>query len=195
MHTSDITTEFVYWQWDLHNLAPGLLFWMLEAGRPVEPVATQVLQVFRSYGRPAIQAALDNPGYPKDPAVRWARTFPKNPPGRCSTTRWRQQSGHERSWRRLWGGRTPIPAPSTLCSPDWKPTPPGDSPECRLVAALPGRRRTQPPGAASRRRRRRGRRSPLDRPLRSQARRPRDGHPGDLVGQGSPAPRRWLRSA
>ena len=30
---------------------------------------------------PAIQAALDNPGYPRDPSVRWARTFPKIPRG------------------------------------------------------------------------------------------------------------------
>lgn len=82
LHTSDLKTEFVYWQWQLHSLAPEpLIGWVLEAGEPVEPVARQVLRIFFSYGWPAIQAALDNPGYPRDPAVRWARTFPKIPRG------------------------------------------------------------------------------------------------------------------
>jgi hypothetical protein len=85
MHTSDIKTEFVYWQRDLHSLANSLgelaWPWELSSGGPVEPVASEVLRVFRSYGWPAIQAALDNPGYPKDPTVRWPRTFPKLPRG------------------------------------------------------------------------------------------------------------------
>src|SRR5215470_1591273 len=82
MHASDIKTEFVYWDWDLRSLAPELLsLWVLRAGDRVEPVASEVLRVFRGYGWPAIQAALDNPGYPRDPAVRWPRTFPKIPRG------------------------------------------------------------------------------------------------------------------
>jgi HEAT repeat protein len=82
LHTSDLKTEFVYWKWQLHSLAPEpLIGWMLEAGEPVEPVASEVLRVFHGYGWPAIQAALDNPGYPCDPAARWARTFPKIPRG------------------------------------------------------------------------------------------------------------------
>jgi len=85
MHASDIKTEWVYWERDLHSLAAGLgeLVWPWEvsSGDPVEPVASEVLRVFRSYGWPAIQAALDNPGYPKDPTVRWPRTFPKIPRG------------------------------------------------------------------------------------------------------------------
>jgi len=82
MHASDIKTEFVYWDWTLTGLAPELvLLWVVEAGRPVGPVASEVLRVFRSYGWPAIQAALDNPGYPRDSAVRWPRTFPKIPRG------------------------------------------------------------------------------------------------------------------
>ncbi len=88
MHTSDITTEWVYWRWDLRSLAGGLgellYLWEVRSGGPVEPVASEVLRVFRSYGWPAIQAALDNPGYPKDSAVRWARTFPKIPRGPLS---------------------------------------------------------------------------------------------------------------
>jgi hypothetical protein len=44
-------------------------------------VASEVLRVFRSCGWPAIQAALDNPGYPQDSTVRWPRTFPKTPRG------------------------------------------------------------------------------------------------------------------
>lgn len=37
--------------------------------------------VFRGFGWPAIQAALDNLGYARDPSVQWARTFPKIPRG------------------------------------------------------------------------------------------------------------------
>jgi HEAT repeats len=82
LHTSDLKTEFVYWKWQLHSLAPEpLIGWTLEAGEPVEPVASEVLRIFHSYGWPAIQAALDNPGYPRDPTVQWARTFPKIPRG------------------------------------------------------------------------------------------------------------------
>jgi hypothetical protein len=82
MHASDIKTEWVYWDWELRSLAPELLdLWIIRAGGPVEPVASEVLRVFRSYGWPAIQAALDNPGYPQDPTVRWLRTFPKIPRG------------------------------------------------------------------------------------------------------------------
>ena len=85
MHTSDITTEWVYWERNLHSLANSLgelaWPWEVSSGGPVEPVAGEVLRVFRSYGWPAIQAALDNPGYPKDPTVRWPRTFPKIPRG------------------------------------------------------------------------------------------------------------------
>ena len=85
LHTSDLKTEFVYWKWQLHSLAPEpLIGWMLGAGRPVEPVAREVLRIFHGYGWPAIQAALDNPGYPRDPSVRWARTFPKIPRGPAS---------------------------------------------------------------------------------------------------------------
>jgi hypothetical protein len=85
MHTSDIKTEFVYWQRELHSLANSLGEWAwpweISSDGPVEPVASDVLRVFGSYGWPAIQAALDNPGYPKDPTVRWPRTFPKIPRG------------------------------------------------------------------------------------------------------------------
>jgi len=41
-------------------------------------------QIFHSYGWPAIQAALDNPGYARDPSAQWARTFPKIPWGPAS---------------------------------------------------------------------------------------------------------------
>jgi hypothetical protein len=76
MHASDLKTEFVYWKWQLHSLAPEpLIGWTLEAGRPAGPVASELLRIFHSYGWPAIQAALDNPGYPRDPSVQWARTF------------------------------------------------------------------------------------------------------------------------
>jgi hypothetical protein len=99
LHTSDLKTEFVYWKWPLHSLVPEpLIGWTLEARRPVEPAASEVLRIFDSYGWPAIQAALDNPGYPRDPAVRWARTFPKTPWGPASDD---EIAAERRSWRAL----------------------------------------------------------------------------------------------
>src|SRR5215467_1631902 len=83
------------------GLAPSpepLIGWALEAGEPAEPVASEVLRVFHGYGWPAIQAALDNPGYPRDPAVRWARTFPKIPRGPLFDD---EVAAERRSWRAL----------------------------------------------------------------------------------------------
>jgi hypothetical protein len=73
-----VPTDSVYWTTQLHALIPGNRdsSWQVTAGRPAGPVADRVLTAFRSYGWPAIQAALDSPGYPPDPAARWARTFP-----------------------------------------------------------------------------------------------------------------------
>jgi hypothetical protein len=98
LHTSDLKTEFVYWKWQLHSLAPELIWWALEAGEPVEPVASDVLRVFRGYGWPAIQAALDNPGYPRDRSIRWARTFPRIPRGPMLDE---EVAAQRRSWRVL----------------------------------------------------------------------------------------------
>ncbi len=82
LHASDIKTEFVYWHWPLDSLDPQRLSrWKVQAGGPVQSVAGEVLRVFSSYGWPAIQAALDSPGYPPDATVRWPRTFPKIPRG------------------------------------------------------------------------------------------------------------------
>jgi hypothetical protein len=123
LHASWIKTEWVYWEWTLEALAPEPLSrWEVTATAPVEPVASEVLGVFRSYGWPAIQAALDNPGYPRDPAVHWPRTFPKRP-GDGSPTRQRPTGRPRRSWNRSWPGPGPTPAPSRLCSPSSKPIP------------------------------------------------------------------------
>lgn len=84
LYATDIKTEWVYWDHTLSGLdLPGEreTDWTLEAGHPVEPAASSVLLLFRAYGWPAIQAALDNPGYPPDRSARWARTFPKRPVG------------------------------------------------------------------------------------------------------------------
>jgi hypothetical protein len=71
-----------YWNMQLHALIPrneSLSHWTVRAGRPVEPVAAHLLRVFRRYGWTAIQAAIDSPGYPPDPEITWARSFPAEP--------------------------------------------------------------------------------------------------------------------
>ena len=76
LHASWIKTEWVYWDWTLRALAPEPLSrWEVTAGAPADLVASEVLCVFRSHGWPAIQAALDNPGYTRDPAVRWIARY------------------------------------------------------------------------------------------------------------------------
>lgn len=71
-----------YWNMQLHALIPrneSFSHWTVRAGRPVEPVAANLLRVFRRYGWTAIQAAIDSPGYPPDPDITWARSFPAEP--------------------------------------------------------------------------------------------------------------------
>ncbi len=105
LHAVDIKTEWVYWSWPLTGLAQ-CHGWGIEAGAPAGPVAGRVLRAFRSYGWPAIQAALDDPGHPPDPAVHWARTFPRLPQGPLSPEEqaaiWRERSRvyHTARWRR-----------------------------------------------------------------------------------------------
>lgn len=76
-----VPTGYGYWHMRLPALMPGRHrgWWNLQTGEPMEPVAEDVLAAFHAYGWPAILAAVDSPGYPKDPAVRWARTFPAGP--------------------------------------------------------------------------------------------------------------------
>jgi hypothetical protein len=50
--------------------------WTVRAGLPVEPVAQDLLMMISSYGWPAIQVLLEDPGYPPDPARQWPRSFP-----------------------------------------------------------------------------------------------------------------------
>jgi hypothetical protein len=68
-----------YWSARLDELIPGRLgqLWTVRPGSPAEPVAQAVLAGFEDYGWPAIQAALDEPGYPPEPGAGWARTFPR----------------------------------------------------------------------------------------------------------------------
>jgi len=99
----DIKSDRLYWDYTLDGLAHLRHDWRIEAGAAGGPVASRVLRAFRGYGWPAIQAALDDPGYPPDPGVRWARTFPKFPPGpEGDAAMWRARSGlYETSkWRR-----------------------------------------------------------------------------------------------
>jgi len=98
----DVTADRLYWDHTLNGLAQ-CHDWSIAAGAPTEPVASSVLLAFRGHGWPAIQAALDNPGYPPDPAVRWARTFPTfpaSPEGNAAL--WRARSGlyHTSEWRK-----------------------------------------------------------------------------------------------
>jgi HEAT repeats len=75
-------TNSVYWNMQLLALIPAnesFIHWTVRADEPVEPVGEHLLGVFRSYGWPAIQAALDSPGYPPDPSATWARSFAPGP--------------------------------------------------------------------------------------------------------------------
>jgi hypothetical protein len=99
----DIDTDRLYWDYTLNGLAHHRGSWRIEAGTAGGPVASSVLRAFRGYGWPAIQAALDNPGYPPDPAVRWARTFPTfsaTPEGNATMWRARSELYHTSQWRR-----------------------------------------------------------------------------------------------
>jgi hypothetical protein len=76
-----VPTDSVYWERQLHALIPGnrdQTQWTVRACSPAES-AEELLAVFRSYGWPAIQAALDSPGYPPGPGVVWPRSFPPQP--------------------------------------------------------------------------------------------------------------------
>ena len=75
-------TNSVYWDTQLHALIPGnesFMHWTVRADEPAEPVGDHLLRLFRSYGWPAIQAALDSPGYPPDPSATWVRSFDPEP--------------------------------------------------------------------------------------------------------------------
>jgi Domain of unknown function (DUF4304) len=77
-----LPTNSTYWTTPLHALIPAntsFTSWTIRADAPAEPVAENLLSVFLDNGWPAIQAALDSPGYPPDPAATWARTFPAEP--------------------------------------------------------------------------------------------------------------------
>src|SRR5262249_19835727 len=67
-------TSIGYWQGSLAG--NGEETWTVRAGEPVEPVAEKILGAFHATGLPAILAARDSPGYPPEPDIRWARTFP-----------------------------------------------------------------------------------------------------------------------
>jgi len=109
LYAVDIKTERVYWDWTLDGLAQlwgDRGEWTIYAGDPIEPVASQVVRSLRTHAWPAIQAALDNPGYPPDPAARWSRTFPKLAPGPLlpeeEAAIWRARSNvyHTSKWAR-----------------------------------------------------------------------------------------------
>lgn len=68
----------VYWRRNLLGLIPGNRepWWTVSVARPIDSVAAKFLKEFSRYGWPAILAALDDPGFPVDPAKQWSRSFP-----------------------------------------------------------------------------------------------------------------------
>ena len=73
-----VPTKAAYWTSELPFLVPGhdtsgVL--TISAGQPAEPVAGHLMDMFRAWGWPALQAAVDAPGYPPDPSAAWAQTF------------------------------------------------------------------------------------------------------------------------
>jgi hypothetical protein len=78
LNASHTPTGSEYWERSLLGLIPDNEdgWWTVSAEDPAEQAAAPFVGAVRDYGWPAIQAALDNPGFPPDPAVRWARTFP-----------------------------------------------------------------------------------------------------------------------
>jgi hypothetical protein len=70
-----------YWHERIGAVMPARrdTWWTLQTGQPIETVAAEVLAAIRSYGWPAIQAALDSPGFPPDPDFRWPRSFQPQP--------------------------------------------------------------------------------------------------------------------
>jgi hypothetical protein len=78
LSASHTPTGSEYWTRSLLGLIPGNEdgWWTVSAEDSAEQVAARFLGAVRDYGWPAIQAALDNSGFPPDPAVRWARAFP-----------------------------------------------------------------------------------------------------------------------
>jgi hypothetical protein len=84
VHASDSKPEFTYFDRNLTDLSgawPPIGQWTIGAGDPPGPVGREVVELLRAIAWPAIQAALDDPGHPPDPAAGWARTFPKFPRG------------------------------------------------------------------------------------------------------------------
>jgi len=60
-------TNAVFWSQELHWLIPGgraVGGWAIKVDSPPKPVAEAVLSGFRRYGWPAMQAAMDSPGFP-----------------------------------------------------------------------------------------------------------------------------------
>ena len=90
LHAADLKTEWLYWDRTLQGLVrdgPDSGDWTVHAGDPIERIAADVVHSLRNHAWPAIQAALDNPGYPPDRTVRWPRTLPKIPRDRSLTTK------------------------------------------------------------------------------------------------------------
>lgn len=84
VHASDSAPEFTYFDRTLTDLSdewPPAGRWTIRAGDPAGPVGREVVERLRTIAWPAIQAALDDPGHPPDPAAGWARVFRKLPRG------------------------------------------------------------------------------------------------------------------
>ncbi|MDR2984255.1 MAG: DUF4304 domain-containing protein [Nocardiopsaceae bacterium] len=79
LNAAHMPTDQVYWTRNLLAEIPRNRddWWSLTANRPSAAPAVRLLNAVRKYGLPAIQAALDEPGFPPDPHAQWARRFPR----------------------------------------------------------------------------------------------------------------------
>jgi hypothetical protein len=74
-------TSTGFWWSRLGVLMPEFhdFWWRLPAGAPTEELLDDVAQSITNYGHVALQAALDEPGYPEDPDRIWGKTFGEDP--------------------------------------------------------------------------------------------------------------------
>jgi hypothetical protein len=76
-----------YWSSRLGHLMPDLddTWWILPAGSATQELFDDLMDAIRSFGTPALQIALDAPGYPPNPSEHRPRSFDADGP---ASKRW-----------------------------------------------------------------------------------------------------------